>query len=213
MVERRAFVDGAVHNKMPRGHRGDGCHLVAHEQDGGAFGKGTYYAVEVRLEMLVDVTQRLVEHQKVGTAYYGTAKERALELPAGEGADGASGVRAEFYGVEDLVDTPCPLAGREGAVGEQSGGHNLGDRHGKMRVDHVFLRQIAYGDVRADSDGSRGGLDKAQHYAQEGGFSPSVRAGYGHKVALCHRKVDIFENRAPLAPEAYATEGDYVSFW
>ncbi len=55
MMAGGTFVDGAVHDEVACGHRGYGCHLVAHKQDGRTLGKGAYYPVEVRLEMLVDV--------------------------------------------------------------------------------------------------------------------------------------------------------------
>ena len=81
-----------------------------------------------------------------------------------------------------------------------------------MRVNHVFLRQIAYRHAGAYGHGARRGLDQAEHYAQEGGFSASVRPCYGHKVAFGHRQIHIFKDCPAIAAEADASEGDYVIF-
>ncbi len=49
---------------------------------------------------------------------------------------------------------------------------------------------------------SRSGLKQSENYAQQSGFTTTVRTGDGHKIAATHLKIDIVEDDPVVALEA-----------
>ena len=82
MVLGRALAQRVVHYYMSVRHAGNLAHFVAHKQYRGVAGKVGDYAVEVLLEVLVEVAQRLVEHKHVRTADDGAPEQSSLQLAA-----------------------------------------------------------------------------------------------------------------------------------
>ena len=62
MVVGGALVHVVVYYQVPAGHSGYNTHLVAQENHGGMRGNICENAVDVFLEMLVEIAQRLVEN-------------------------------------------------------------------------------------------------------------------------------------------------------
>lgn len=85
------LAQSAINYDMAVSHACNLTHLVAHEHYGGVALQIGDYAVEMLLEMLVEITQRLVEHEHIGTADNRTAEECALKLTARQPTDRSPG--------------------------------------------------------------------------------------------------------------------------
>lgn len=83
-----ALVEGLVDDDVAVGHSRYYAHFVRHEDYGGLPRRLFYDAIEVTLELLVDIRQRLVEYQDFGAGNHSTTQQGALQLPARECAYG-----------------------------------------------------------------------------------------------------------------------------
>lgn len=206
---RVTFGEAVVDDEVAVGHAGYGGHLVADEQDGGRGREPFDNVIDVVLELFVDIAQRLVEHQHVGTRDEGPAEEGALQLASGEYADALCGVFGQSHQL-DCRGCAAVAFGACDAFACQARGDDLAHGDGKPRVDHVLLRQIAYGDAGVGiCHRPGGGLDEVQDNAQQRCLAAAVGACDGYEVAPADVKVDALEYVAAFAAQRYVAQGYY----
>lgn len=80
-----------------------GSDVVAHEDDGTLAVEGVEHVVHLVLEALVDVGVGLVEYKQLGLGDDGAGEQHALQLSAGEGADGAAREVGYLHELERVV--------------------------------------------------------------------------------------------------------------
>ena len=94
--------------------------------------------------MLVEIAQRLVENEHLGTRYQGASEQCALELAAADGADSLVAVGSQLNEVEHGVEPVADVGTRQSGRRQKALSYDLVDRHRETRVNLVLLRQIAY---------------------------------------------------------------------
>lgn len=202
-----AFGHRAVDEQVAVGHRGYLGHFVRNEQNSAV---GSYLgkeAVDVGLEMFVDVAEGFVEHEQLWTGDYGAAKQGTLELSARQASDGTVGEVFHLDACECGQQTPVALVGRQTADTEQSGENHIADRERKLRVDSIFLGQIPYrGTSAVEYHAARCGAEQAENDTQQCSLAAAVRTGDGDKVAPVHREIHIMEYDAVVACQVDVVE-------
>lgn len=216
-----ALVERAVDYYVAVGHSADLRHFVAYEKYGGVLGKLCYNLVEVRLEVLVEITKRLVENENRRTADDSAAEEYALKLTSRELAYGAGGEVFEADEGESFVDAHLFFILAQGVVAEQARRYHLAYCDREVGVDAVLLRQVA--EFRSSRGRSTFGivedysaavwLQQPENQAEEGSLATTVRAGDSHEVSAVYREVDMVENNPFFSAErkvAKLDEGFFI---
>ncbi len=138
----------------------------------------------------IEIRERFVEQEHVGTNRQRAGDRHALLLTARELARVAVGQLGQPHHVEGFADARGTLGARH-APHLQSERHVLG--HGHVRKEGVALEHHARvaamrGQARdflaADPYFSRRGLDEARHHAQRGGLAAATRAEERDELAF-----------------------------
>lgn len=198
------FADSVVDDEVAISHGVDGGHLVRH-QHGGAVGcERCNEAINVSLKVLVDITQRLIEHEQLRLGNDGASEEGSLELPAGEPSDGTGGEVAHLDLLKHLSHTGSALLSAYILDAQESGGYHVLDRDGEVAVDAIFLGQVSHGGTsRREGDRASRGTEQSKDQSQQGGLATTVRTCNSHKITTIDRQIDIGEDLATLAVKAH----------
>lgn len=114
-----ALMEGVVDYYVPVGHACYLRHFMAYEHYGRRGSHVGDNAVEMLLEMFVEIAQRLVEHQNGRCAHYGTRKEGALKLTSRKISDRPVLQGRHLYFFECGIDAFAFFGWGEGGVGQQ----------------------------------------------------------------------------------------------
>ena len=202
MVVRHTLMDFAsCHYDMAVCHARNHAHFVAHQYDGGGGCERFHYLIEVRLKLLVDVAQWLIEHQHRGFGDNGSPKQCALELSARKFADGVAAHIVEPHQFDGVVhQLPILCRGAAKWAGHQPRRYHFFHGDGKLAVDGVFLGQIAefqpfhlFAALKVEH-AAFGGLEQMQYQAENGGFSAAVRPSDCHEIAFVHGEIHILQH-------------------
>ncbi len=208
------LAQSMVHDHMPVCHSTESVHLMAHQKHCGFLRQLGYYVIEPFFEIDVEVTHRFVEDEQRRLRHDGASEKRALKLTARQASDRSPGKVAELDKRKRTFNLLFFLFLRHVAGGKKSGRHNLANGDGKMRVDGIFLRQVAgtwkpdggvSGVVIADKLAGRR-ADESENNSQESGLSTAVRTGDGDEIAAVDGEVYVIEHAASVAYKPYVLQ-------
>lgn len=216
------LAQSMVHNHMPVCHSTESVHLMAHQKHCGFLRQIGYYVIEPFFEIDVEVTHRFVEDEQRWLRHDGASEKRALKLTARQASDRSPGKVPELDKRKRTLNLLLFLFLRHAAGGKKSGRHNLTNGDGKMRVDGIFLRQVAgtwkpdggvSGVVIADKLAGRR-ADESENNSQESGLSTAVRTGDGNEIAAVDGEVYVIEHTASVADKPYVLQRQQVAdYW
>lgn len=146
--------------------------------------------IEARLACLVEPLGRLVEHDQVRAPQQGMGKQRALHLPARQGAQLATAEASQPH----LLKAPLPLPRIPAGQREE-----IVDHHRQRPVDGDLLRDVANAKTGGAADATAARRQGADQQAEKRALTGSVRTDDRHDLATPDCNIDIPED--PLSAQ------------